>query len=240
MIKKSGTYGITFNVNLAGSGQTTPAVFEIYANARLIASVTVYPFATLAKVAKIVCLEKNEVLQVKAATTITLYDANLTAARLDSHKHESSSSSSFKCKHESSSSSSTCKKECRKCHEVLGYASFSATSGRLFDPDEFIPLNNEVIAECTDISPIGGLAIKKSGTYGITFNANLQSGTNATFEIFANARLIASVTVLPNTTLAKVGKIVCLEENEVLQVKNATATQINLFDANLTAAKLDD
>lgn len=80
--------------------------------------------------------------------------------------------------------------------------------------------------------------IKKSGIYGITFNTNLASGVTAEFEIYANTRLIASVSNPPGSTLAKVAKIVAqLEKNEVLQVK--TTVTINLFDANLTAAKLD-
>ncbi len=121
---------------------------------------------------------------------------------------------------------------------VLGYVSFSATGGINLGPDALIPLNNQVIAENIDVSPFGGLVIKKSGTYGITFNANLQSGVTAEYEIYANTRLIASVSNPPGSTLAKVAKIMAqLEENEVLQVK--TTLLINLFDANLTAAKLD-
>ncbi len=130
----------------------------------------------------------------------------------------------------------------KKDHEkVLGYASFSAptTAGVNFGPDELIPLNNQVFAMNIDVSPLGGLVIKKSGTYGITFNANLADGapgTSVIFEIFSNTQLIASVTVSPNSTLAKVAKIAHLDINDLLQVK--TTTGVLLYDANLTAARL--
>ncbi|WP_088012359.1 hypothetical protein [Gottfriedia acidiceleris] len=124
---------------------------------------------------------------------------------------------------------------------VLGYVSFSAptTGGTIFGPDALIPLNNQVFALNIDVSPLGGLVIRKSGTYGITFNANLADGAQVTpviFEIFTNARFITSVTVSPGSTLAKVAIITHLEENEVLQVK--TVTSVNLYDANLTVALL--
>jgi len=135
------------------------------------------------------------------------------------------------------------KKEKKHHHNtlVLGYVSFSAptTGGTIFGPDALIPLNNQVFALNIDVSPLGGLVIKKSGTYGITFNANLADGAPGTpviFEIFTNARFITSVTVSPGSTLAKVAIITHLEENEVLQVK--TVTGVNLYDANLTAALL--
>ncbi|WP_088012360.1 hypothetical protein [Gottfriedia acidiceleris] len=125
-----------------------------------------------------------------------------------------------------------------KNEPVLGYVSFSATGGIVLGPNTIIPLTNVIIAENIDVSPLGGLVIKKSGIYGITFNTNLASGVTAEYEIYANTRLIASVSNPPGSTLAKVAKIVAqLEKNEVLQVK--TTATINLFDANLTAAKLD-
>jgi hypothetical protein len=95
-----------------------------------------------------------------------------------------------------------------------------------------------VFAQNISVSPLGGLVINKSGTYGITFNANLANLNipAPTFEIYAGSRLIATATVLPGTTLAKVAIITYLAKNEVLQVR--TPTGAFLYDANLTAAKL--
>jgi len=129
-------------------------------------------------------------------------------------------------------------KHCHKNETVLGYVSFSPPGGIALGPNTIIPLTNVIIAENIDVSPLGGLVIKKSGIYGITFNTNLASGVAAEYEIYANTRLIASVSNPSGSTLAKVAKIVAqLEKNEVLQVKTTVA--IILFDANLTAAKLD-
>ncbi|MED1865642.1 hypothetical protein P4V41_19465 [Fictibacillus nanhaiensis] len=129
----------------------------------------------------------------------------------------------------------------REHDEVLGYVSFSAptTSGTQFAAGATIPLNNTVFAQNIGVSPIGGLVVNKSGNYGITFNANLANLNipSPTFEIYASSRLIATATIFPDTTLAKVANITQLEKNEVLQVR--TPTGAFLYDANLTAAKLN-